>query len=337
MKASFFIPFLAASYVAAHGYVQKVTIDGTEYTGPLVGSGNTDGITREISTQDPIKGATNADLTCGPGALAADKVADANPGSSISFLWTGASGSPWPHNVGPMLTYLTNCGDQSCADYNPNGTEWFKIEEAGRTADGTWAQAALLNGVPAQVTLPSNLAAGNYIIRHEIIALQGAQAEGGAEFYASCTQLKVGGSGTGTPPSSDLVQLPGAYSDTDPGILVDVYSNTKASYTFPGPPVVDLGGSDSSPSDSAPASSAAPASASSAASTIASTPSATSTGKYSPSATPPSAIPASTSTSESESQGSCKLTLPTGALTKRETRPRHVSRIMRGLDFSFWH
>ncbi|KAK0437791.1 glycoside hydrolase family 61 protein [Armillaria borealis] len=315
MRTSFFIPFLAASYVAAHGYVQKVTIDGTEYTGPAVGSGSTDGITREISTQDPIKGATNPDLTCGPGALA------------------GASGSPWPHNVGPMMTYLTNCGDQSCADYDPKGTEWFKIEEAGRTADGTWAQAALLHGVvngqAAEVTLPSNLAAGNYIIRHEIIALQNGQAEGGAEFYASCTQLKVGGSGTGTPPSSDLVQLPGAYSDTDPGILVDVYSNTKASYTFPGPAVVDLGGSDSSPSASAPASSAAPASASSAASTIVSTPSATSTRKHSP-----SAVPASTSTS-SGSQESCKLTLSNDALTKRETRPRHVSRIMRGLDFSF--
>ncbi|KAK0216978.1 glycoside hydrolase family 61 protein [Armillaria fumosa] len=321
---SFFIPLLAASYVAAHGYVQKVFIDGTEYTGPLVGSGSTDGITREVSTQDPIKGATNPDLTCGPGALAASKVADVNPGSSISFLWTGASGSPWPHNVGPMMTYLTNCGEQSCADYKPNGTEWFKIEEAGRLDNGTWAQAALLNGVPAEVTLPSNLAAGNYIIRHEIIALQNGQAEGGAEFYASCTQLKVGGSGTGTPPSSDLVQLPGAYSDTDPGILVDVYSNTKASYTFPGPPVVDLGGSGSSPSDPS------PASASSADSNTASNPSTTSTRNHSP-----SSVPASTTASESDSQGSCKLTLPTGALTKRETRPRHVSRIMRGLDFAF--
>ncbi|KAK0235216.1 glycosyl hydrolase family 61-domain-containing protein [Armillaria nabsnona] len=223
------------------------------------------------------------------------------------------------------MTYLTNCGDQSCGKYNLKGAEWFKIEEAGRTADGTWAQATLLHGAAAEVTIPSNLAAGNYIICHEIIALQGGQAEGGAGFYASCTQLKVRGSGTGTPPppSSDLVQLPNAYSDTDPGILVDVYSNTKALYTFPSPAVVDLVGSNSSPSAFAPASSAAPASASSAASTIASTPSATSTRKHSP-----SAIPTSTSTSKSESQGSCKLTLPTDTLTKRETRPRHVSRIM---------
>ncbi|KAG7440428.1 glycoside hydrolase [Guyanagaster necrorhizus] len=288
MKASFSLPFLVASYVAAHGYVQKVTIDGTEYTGPAVDSGSTDGITREVSTQDPVKGATNSNLTCGPGAIAAIQVADANPGSSISFLWTGASGSAWPHNVGPMITYMTNCGDQSCADYDPTGTEWFKIEEVGKT-DGTWAQAALMSGTAAEVTLPSNLAAGNYIIRHEIIALHNAQAEGGAEFYPSCTQLKVGGSGTGTPSDSDLVKLPGAYSDTDPGILIDVYTDSQNdSYTFPGPAVVDLGGDGTS----------------------------------------------------SSSRGICRLKKhptanDTATLAKRKIVASHVSRILRGLDFSF--
>ncbi|KAK0489918.1 glycosyl hydrolase family 61-domain-containing protein [Armillaria luteobubalina] len=328
MKASFFLPLLTATYVAAHGYVQKVTIDGTEYTGPAVASGSTDGITREVSTQDPIKGATNSDLTCGPGALAASQVANVNPGSTVSFLWTGASGSAWPHNVGPMMTYLTNCGDSSCADFDPTDAEWFKIEEAGKT-DGTWAQAALMTGATADVTIPSNLAAGNYLIRHEIIALHNAQSEGGAEFYASCTQLKVGGSGTGTPPSSDLVKLPGAYSDTDPGILIDVYTDsTNDSYTFPGPAVVDLGGGSSSASSSASAST-----------------SATSTRHHSSA----SAVPTSNGAS-SGSTGGCKLkkkkraltittTNNTATLTKREPRhvakkPRHVSRIMRGLDFS---
>ncbi|KAK0200098.1 glycoside hydrolase family 61 protein [Desarmillaria ectypa] len=323
MMASFLLPLLAASYVAAHGYVQKVTIDGTEYTGPAVASGSTDGITRQVSTQDPIKGATNSDLTCGPGALAATQVANVNPGSTLSFLWTGASGSPWPHNVGPMMTYMTNCGDSSCADFDPTGAEWFKIEESGKTG-GTWAQAALMTGATADVTIPSNLAAGNYLIRHEIIALHNAQAEGGAEFYASCTQLKVGGSGTGTPSNNDLVKLPGAYSDTDRGILIDVYTDsTSDSYTFPGPAVVDLGGGSSSASVSASASHPG---------------SATSTRSHSSS----SAVPTSNGAS-SGSTGGCKLkkkrsiTNNTAILTKRETvakRPRHLSRVMRGLDFS---
>jgi hypothetical protein len=75
-------------------------------------------------------------------------------------------------------------------------------------------------GVAANVTLPNNIAPGAYLIRHEIIALHLADKAGGAEFYPSCSQIRVGGSGTGVPKDSELVSLPGAYSDTDPGILV---------------------------------------------------------------------------------------------------------------------
>jgi hypothetical protein len=78
------------------------------------------------------------------------------------------------------------------------------------------------SGASANLNLPSNLAPGNYLLRHEIIALQNGVSEGGAEFYASCSQLSVGGSGSGAPSASELVKFPGAYSATDPGILVDV-------------------------------------------------------------------------------------------------------------------
>lgn len=70
--------------------------------------------------------------------------------------------------------------------------------------------------------MPSNLAAGNYLLRHEIIALQNGVFPGRAEFYPSCSQLTVSGSGTGKPAASELVKFPGAYSATDPGVLVDV-------------------------------------------------------------------------------------------------------------------
>ncbi|KAJ6480318.1 glycoside hydrolase family 61 protein, partial [Mycena sanguinolenta] len=75
------------------------------------------------------------------------------------------------------------------------------------------------DGVPANVTLPTNIAPGPYLIRHELIALQLATLLGGAEFYPWCSQIRVGGGGTGVPTDNDLVTLPGAYSDTNPGIL----------------------------------------------------------------------------------------------------------------------
>lgn len=118
-----------------------------------------------------------------------------------------------------MLTYMTSCGSSSCTTYNSSSSKWFKIQQVARVSfGGPWAQAAVMEGFPANVTLPSTLAPGNYLIRHEIMGLQGAVSVGGAEFYPACSQIKVGGSQTGGPTEDELVLLPGAYSDTDPGI-----------------------------------------------------------------------------------------------------------------------
>jgi hypothetical protein len=58
------------------------------------------------------------------------------------------------------------------------------------------------------------------LVRHEIIALHLANQKGGAEFYPSCQQIRVGGSGTGVPTEDELLTFPGSYSDDDPGIYV---------------------------------------------------------------------------------------------------------------------
>lgn len=79
--------------------------------------------------------------------------------------------------------------------------------------------AYIVSGKPISATIPQNLAPGNYLIRHEIIALHLATSVGGAEFYPSCAQVKVGGSGSGSPKAADLVAFPGGYSDNDPGIF----------------------------------------------------------------------------------------------------------------------
>jgi hypothetical protein len=85
------------------------------------------------------------------------------------------------------------------------------------------------------VNVPSTLMPGNYLIRHEIIALHLATAMGGAEFYPSCTQLRVGGNQTGGPADNELVSLPGAYNDNDPGIFdPQVQANHSCSFLAPG-------------------------------------------------------------------------------------------------------
>lgn len=85
-----------------------------------------------------------------------------------------------------------------------------------------------VNGGTAVVTIPSDIAPGNYLIRHEIIALHLAITEGGAEFYPSCTQIAISGNGSGRPKSEELVSFPGAYKDDDPGIFFpEVYTMFK--------------------------------------------------------------------------------------------------------------
>ena len=66
-------------------------------------------------------------------------------------------------------------------------------------------------------TLPSNLASGGYLLRHEIIALHLADQPGGATFYPACVQLEVGGNQSGVPSPDEFAQFPGAYyADSDP-------------------------------------------------------------------------------------------------------------------------
>jgi cellulase len=82
--------------------------------------------------------------------------------------------------------------------------------------------------------LPANLAPGNYVIRHEIIALHSASNDNGAQLYPQCLNLKVGGNGSVKPTGG--VAGTGLYKRDEKGIRFNVYTNP-TSYPFPGPEV----------------------------------------------------------------------------------------------------
>ncbi|KAI6139663.1 glycoside hydrolase family 61 protein [Pisolithus tinctorius] len=233
-----FLFFLFPVSVLAHGFVGSVTIDGTTYQGNIPGGTTNPSVIRQVSTIDPVKGATNPSLNCGMNATEASDVANANPSSQILIYWVGGStgDSNWPHNVGPIMHYMTKCSG-SCSSYNSTNAEWFKISELGLETSDTWYQANLDVKEPANVTIPSNIQPGDYLLRSEIISLQLAVSVGGAEFYPACIQLSIGGSGTGAPQSSEVCRFPGCYTDTEAGIYTPNIYNPPINYTFPGPPV----------------------------------------------------------------------------------------------------
>lgn len=327
MKFSSIIASLlaTATLASAHGIVADITVDGKKFQGNKPGGSTNPSVIRQVSAQDPTKGATNPDINCGPDATAASLVADVNPGSVMTFDWREADfQGKWPHNTGPMLTYMASCGDQTCDKFDSTTAKWFKVQQVGQDSDGKWAQAALMTGGVATVNIPKNIAPGNYLVRHEIIALHLAMTKGGAEFYPSCTQVRIGGNGSGQPTADELVSLPGAYSDTDPGILTPDVFNPGFKYNFPGPQIAKFVGDDTG-SDSSSGSSSGSGNTGN---------SGNNSGSSTSSSTPPQS---SSNNSSQNSSGSCKLkkkpssSAAAAATASASMRPRHISRVMRNI------
>ena len=244
-----------------------------------------------------------------------------------------------------MEVYLASCGSVSCDKFDASNAQWFKITEVGKRSGGGWVQqdqcmlffrlsvwftianrTFTVDGKPHSFKLPSTLARGGYLLRHEIIALHLANQPGGAEFYPSCIQINVGGNQSGAPSPNELVKLPGAYKDNDPGILVDAFSN--AAYKFPGPPVSKLASKASnvvagSNSDaSSPSSSPVPSKSAGKTKTPA---------QPSPSVAPPKAKPRdceSTKRAVDDDSDDSTSSIPVPETPLDDSKPRRISRVM---------
>jgi|TARA_R110002003_G_scaffold109_11_gene9204 hypothetical protein len=66
----------------------------------------------------------------------------------------------------------------------PGALKWSKISQDAIVSQGTWVTDTLIkNNFVSSVKLPAKLAPGNYVLRHEIIALHGGQNDNGAQLY----------------------------------------------------------------------------------------------------------------------------------------------------------
>ncbi|OBZ68120.1 hypothetical protein A0H81_11871 [Grifola frondosa] len=213
---------LAVSQAAAHGGVLSYKIGDADYTGfkayntPV---GQTS-IQREWDTYNPITDPTDSLLSCNTNG--------ANLGSGQQSATVAA---------GSQVTAYWNCGG-SCTSADTASLNWFKIDEAGLISGdlptGLWGMGELVdNNSSWTSSIPSSLAPGEYMIRHELLAIHTANQP---QFYPECAQLVLTGSGTAQPSGDYLVQFPGAYSMSDPSIDIDVYSQPGVTtYIIPGP------------------------------------------------------------------------------------------------------
>ncbi|PYH30359.1 lytic polysaccharide monooxygenase auxiliary activity family 9 protein [Aspergillus neoniger CBS 115656] len=232
----------SAALVAGHGYVSGAVVDGEYYGGYIVTSyayesdpPETIAWSTEATDLGFVDGSeyAEADIICHKSAKPGAISADVKAGGTVELQWTD-----WPSSHhGPVLTYLANCNGD-CSDVTKTDLEFFKIDESGLISDtevpGTWATDNLIsNNNSWTVTIPSTLESGNYVLRHEIIALHSAENKDGAQNYPQCLNLKVTGSGSSTYSGTKGEAL---YKDTDPGILVNIYQSL-SSYDIPGPAI----------------------------------------------------------------------------------------------------
>ncbi|OTA63805.1 lytic polysaccharide monooxygenase [Hypoxylon sp. EC38] len=137
----------------------------------------------------------------------------------------------WPHPYGPIIDYLAPC-DGDCAKADKTKLKWVKIQASGIDANQQWASAKLIaNNNTWTTTIPKSIAPGNYVLRHEIIALHGASSLNGAQNYPQCFNIQITGSGTAKPSGTLGTAL---YKNTDPGIHFNPYT-TITNYPMPGP------------------------------------------------------------------------------------------------------
>jgi cellulase len=239
-----------ASGASAHALMYGVWVNGVDQ-----GDGRNVYI-RTPPNNSPVKDLSSTDLVCNVnGAKAAPSFVKAAAGDTLTFEWyhnTRTDDIIDGSHKGPIITYI--------APYTEgNGAQsiWTKIAEDGYdSARSTWAVTKLISDKGKyDFTLPANLAAGRYIIRQEIIALHESDTAynvnpaRGAQFYPSCVQVEVTGSGSAVPDQNFNFNT--GYTYADPGIVFNLYGSF-TSYQIPGPEVWTASGSGSpAPSPSA--------------------------------------------------------------------------------------
>ncbi|KAH6673909.1 glycosyl hydrolase family 61-domain-containing protein [Plectosphaerella plurivora] len=234
----------SAALVSAHGHVDWINIDGVRYRGydspafpyqpnhaPVIGW--------KVNVPDngfvePSK-FNHPDIICHTDGTPAPVHAEVKPGSKMLFQW-----DTWPEShQGPVIDYIARCNGP-CETVDKTTLEWVRISESGlidkRTFSGYWGADVLMdNNFSWVVQIPQDIAPGNYVIRHEILALHGGANPNGAQAYPQCFNVKVSAS-SGTWVPTGGVKGTDLYRATDAGVLFNIFTPF-TSYPIPGPAI----------------------------------------------------------------------------------------------------
>jgi hypothetical protein len=116
-----------------------------------------------------------------------------------------------------------------CMGIGQNDQEW--PQDRSDTPGNTQGWKGILGLHPYQTRCVILTYFLKYVLRHELIALHGAQ-DGNAQFYPQCINLEVTGGGSASPSGG----VPGTriYQSAEPGVRFNLYTKF-TTYPIPGP------------------------------------------------------------------------------------------------------
>ncbi|RXW23287.1 hypothetical protein EST38_g2580 [Candolleomyces aberdarensis] len=224
---------LVALASAITGAMAHATVFGVWVNGVDQGNGQNRYI-RSPPNNSPVKDLTSRDLICNTNNRVVSESVSVKSGDKLTFEWQHDNrdddiidGS----HQGPVLVYMAPA----------SGNDWTKIFEDGHNG-ASWAVDRLKQAHGQHSVIIPDVPAGDYIFRTEIIALHEGDTlftqnpARGAQLYPSCVQIKVTSNGNKALPGGTV--FPGAYTDSSPGILFNLYGGpAHSSYKSPGPAV----------------------------------------------------------------------------------------------------
>ncbi|KAI5857459.1 lytic polysaccharide monooxygenase [Durotheca rogersii] len=232
---------LGATRVAGHATFQDLWVNGVDMG---------ESCARLPLSNSPVTDVSSKDIVCNTGTSPVPGKCSVAAGSTVTVEMhqqprerSCSSEAIGGAHHGPVQVYLSAVSDASTAD---GSTPWFKIfadtwaknPSGGSGDDDFWGTKDLNTCCGLMdVKIPADLAPGDYLLRAEALALHAAGQSGGGQFYITCFQLTITGSGSAKPAG---VSLPGAYKASDAGILVNIHSSLSA-YVAPGPAVYSGG------------------------------------------------------------------------------------------------
>lgn len=217
----------AVTAVSAHSTWQEMWVGSTDKVATCA---------RTVKDNNPIASLDSPDMFCGRSPITTSGICEVAAGDSLTVEMHAQPGDRNCKNpaiggnhYGPVLVYMAKVSDATTA----NTASFFKVAEDGyKGTTPTWGTEILnANCGKRAFVVPKSLAAGDYLVRSEAIALHAGA--GNPQPYVTCFQVKVTGGGSANPAG---VKFPGGYKKSDALFTKAIY-DSNFQYVSPGPAV----------------------------------------------------------------------------------------------------